>query len=71
MPKINTAGGFLIGHRVEIAPHYDLWMQGARFGTIKSFRRSVDGKSIIARIKMDHPQVKTLARIPVDDLRFA
>ena len=44
---------FRSGARVEIAPHYDLWMMGARFGTIKKL--STDGESAI--VKMDHPIV--------------
>lgn len=50
--------------RVEISPHYDLWMMGAKYGTIKSIK---DG---IAKIKMDHPQVKRLQRIPLEDLKL-
>lgn len=49
----------LVGLRVEIHPHYDLWMRGARYGTIHSV--SVCGA--VVRVKMDHPQVKRLARI--------
>ena len=49
--------------RVELSPGYDLWMRGARFGVVRSIR---DG---IAKVKMDHPQVKRLVRIPVADLK--
>jgi hypothetical protein len=52
----------LTTNRVEIPPGYDLWMMGARFGTIKRYRQG------IAHIKMDHPQVTRLAHIPVADL---
>jgi hypothetical protein len=51
------------GTRVEIAPHLDLWMRGARYGTVVSVK---DG---IARVRMDHPQVKVLAKIKVEDLK--
>jgi hypothetical protein len=54
---------FESGNRVQIAPHYDLFMRGARYGEI---RKIVGG---IAHIKMDHPQVKKLARIPLTDIR--
>ena len=53
-----------IGRRVEIAPHFDLWMRGARTGVVRSI--NANG---IAKVKMDHPQVKRLARIPVEDLK--
>lgn len=51
-----------IGHRVEISPNYDLWMKGAKQGIIKSIKEK------IARVKMDHPEVKTQLKIPVSDL---
>lgn len=44
---------FQVGTRVEIHPGCDLWMQGARFGTITG--RTGDGR---IRVRMDHPQVK-------------
>ena len=28
---------FKIGDRVEVAPHYDKWMRGDRYGTITKF----------------------------------
>lgn len=46
-----------IGKHVEISPAYDLWMRGARFGTI----RKIVGN--VAHVKMDHPSVKRLARV--------
>lgn len=49
---------------VELAPHYDLWMRGAKYGTV---RRIKDG---IAFIRMDNIRVRKLARIPVQDLTF-
>lgn len=48
---------------VELSPHLDLWMKGARFGVVLSIK---DG---IARVKMDHPQVKKIAKVKVEDLR--
>jgi len=35
------------GKRVEIAPHYDAWMRGARFGTV------IDVTSAGARVSLD------------------
>ncbi len=46
------------GTRIEIPVHYDLWMRGAKYGTITQFRNGRDGKSDCWFVKMDHPQVK-------------
>jgi len=54
------------GSRVELSPACDLWMQGARFGTVISLDQ--DG---FALVKMDHPQVKKRQTIHVQDLRRA
>ena len=48
----------LIGTRIEIPVHYDLWMQGAQTGTITAFRRGKPGESDHYLVKMDHPEVK-------------
>jgi hypothetical protein len=29
-----------VGDRVELAPHLDLWMRGARFGTVSKITRN-------------------------------
>jgi hypothetical protein len=47
--------------RVEIPVYYDLWMRGARFGTL------VDSDSEYYHVKMDHPQVKKILKIPRRD----
>ena len=49
--------------RVELHPGLDLWMRGARFGQVLGI---MDG---VARVKMDHPQVKRIQRIRVSDLK--
>lgn len=54
----------LVGAHVELHPGCDLWMRGARFGTISR----VDGDHILVR--MDHPQVRELQRFTADRLRF-
>lgn len=54
----------LIGRRVEIPVHFDLWMRGARFGVVTGFRHGKPGYSDVLLVKMDHPQVKRCARIP-------
>ncbi len=50
------------GTRVELHPAYDLWMRGAKYGTV------VKIKDEIAHVRMDHPQVRKLAKIPIRDL---
>lgn len=51
--------------RVELCPGLDLWMQGARFGYVKKIENG------IAVVRIDHPQVRKLQRIPIDRLRIA
>lgn len=52
-----------IGARVELSPGFDLWMRGAKYGTV----RKVTGD--IASVKMDHWQVRKLVRCNVADLK--
>lgn len=59
--------GIVVGARVEISPHFDLWMRGARFGVV----RKIESSGIVV-VKMDHPQVRKLQRfVNVNDLRLA
>ncbi len=53
----------LIGTRVELHPGCDLWMRGARFGTIVG----VEGD--LFKVRVDG--VKKLQRFPADRLRSA
>lgn len=48
------------GVRVELSPSTVLWMRGARFGTISK----IVGQ--IAVVRMDHPGVKRLQKIPIN-----
>lgn len=41
---------FTVGHRVEIHPSTDLWMRGARFGTVKR----LGPKYRHVSVKLDH-----------------
>ena len=56
----------IIQARVEIAPHYDAWMQGARYGTVKGLRQ-YEGQAV-AIVKLD--KMRKLKRIPVIDLKL-
>jgi len=51
-------GKDLIGKRVEIPVHYDLWMRGARFGKVTSHRHGKGGQSAFVFVKMDHPHIR-------------
>jgi hypothetical protein len=66
MVEITSANGFKLNQRVQIAPAYDAWMQGDRFGEILRFRRSVDRTRTIATLVMDRS--KRRIRIDVEDL---
>lgn len=56
-----------VGMRVELNPGYDLWMRGAKYGTLRQVYRRPSGK-IVAQVKMDHPDVKTLIYPELADL---
>lgn len=49
----------MVGRRIEIPVHYDMWMRGARFGVVSSIGK--DGEFI--RVKLDHPQAKRRLRV--------
>jgi len=53
----------LIGKRVEIPVHYDLWMRGARFGVVTQFRHGGIGSSDYVFVKLDNPQVKRRLKV--------
>lgn len=55
-----------VGDHVEISPHYDLWMRGARFGRIVKIH-STHGKPL-AVVKMDHKGVRQ-QQFLVEDLK--
>lgn len=53
---------FHVGQRVELHPACDLWMRGARFGTVvKVGRKHV-------HVRMDHAQVRRPVRVAPDNL---
>lgn len=54
------------GTRVELSPSLDLWMRGARYGTIRNVTRTAE--RTIATVAIDHPQVKRLQKIDVTNL---
>ena len=74
-----TTNHICVGKRVQIPAYCDLWMQGARFGTIArviagkgSYLGANDPRSATRFVlKMDHPQVKRLVQVIADDCLFA
>jgi len=61
--------GSFVGRRIEIGPHLDLWMRGARFGTVvMQSTAHAAGELMRLKVRMDHPQVKRLAVIHVSDI---
>jgi hypothetical protein len=56
---------WIIVDRVEIPPRLDLWMQGAKFGTIIK----IDDYGY-ATVRMDHPQVTRKIRVHLSELKL-
>lgn len=60
----------LVGKRVEIPVHHDMWMRGARTGVITSVGKGKPGVSAFVRVKMDHPQVRRRVRVWAIDWEY-
>ena len=77
MMKRGTTKSPAVGKRVQIPAYADLWMRGARYGTVE---RVIPGAPVgydrgatadIFVIRMDHPQVnKRCYRFIADDCTF-
>ena len=61
----------LLGKAVEIPAHSDLWMSGARFGTVNHWRHGVVGQSDYALVRMSNPRVRKCFKLWRFDLPFA
>ena len=61
---VRQADGFPMGAHVELSPACDLWMRGARFGTVIAYRK--DGA---IGVRMHHPQVKRIQWVMPDYLK--
>lgn len=57
----------MLGKRIEIPVHYDLWMRGARFGTVTKIGK--DGAFVY--VKMDHPQARRRLKLWRIDYDYA
>lgn len=79
MARIGITKHICVGKRVEIPAYADLWMMGARTGTIERVApgsgnyitpNDPRGATLFA-VRLDHPQVnKRLYRFIADDCRF-
>jgi hypothetical protein len=49
----------LVGKRIEIPVHYDMWMRGARFGRVTKIGK--DGAFVY--VQLDHPQAKRSLKV--------
>ena len=59
---------YKVGDRVELSPGLDLWIRGARFGTVHSVSLTPRDR---VKVRSDHPQVKNLIAGPADYFRLA
>lgn len=64
-PYNNVANDFVAGDRVELSPACDLWMRGAKFGTV---RKIAKGRIVV---RMDNPRVRNLQYFAPAYLRLA
>ena len=51
------------GRRVEIPPHADMWMRGARFGVIERVidggaKKFIEPRGDVWRVRLDHPKAR-------------
>ena len=76
--KIGTKNHPCVGVRVQIPAYTDLWMRGARHGTIERVikgsgnyldPRDPRGADIFV-VRMDHKQIKRLHRFIADDCSY-
>jgi hypothetical protein len=54
LPELLDYNGkpYQVGDRVEISPHFDLWMRGARFGTVIEWETG----TMKIRVRLDRAQ---------------
>lgn len=59
MSSSRYSSTILVGDRVALAPHLDLWMAGVRFGTVESISTGVSGGRIrhLFYVKCDDSRV--------------
>lgn len=46
-------GRVLVGKRIELPVHYDMWMRGGRYGMVTAFRHGAPGRSCYVIFKPD------------------
>jgi hypothetical protein len=65
-----TTRQFLLGRRIELPVHYEMWMRGARFGKVTVWRRGKPGQSSYVLVKMDNPHVKYRVKLWEHDWNY-
>lgn len=55
-----------IGSRIELAPHCDLWMRGAKYGTVTRITGTDDAARV--HVRMDNPRVRKIQRLAPDQI---
>lgn len=53
----------IIGSRIQIPVHFDLWMRGAMYGVITSVRHGRNGHSDYVNVKMDNPRIRRRVKV--------
>lgn len=62
------AYAFTPGMRVQLLPHLDLWMRGAKYGTVRAESPQFPG---FVRVKLDHPNIRQIYKFLPDLLEPA
>lgn len=57
---------YTVGDRVELHPGMDLWMRGAKYGTVHSVSLTPEDR---VKVRMDNPRVSNLVAGPADRFR--
>lgn len=62
-----TQARALVGKRIEIPVHYDMWMRGARFGRVTKIGKAGE----FVHVRLDHPQAKRTLKLWRLDFDYA
>jgi hypothetical protein len=71
LPEGHVNAGALIGQRVQIPVHYDMWMRGAKYGVVTGYRNGRAGQSDYLLVKMDNASVKKNLKLWRPDWNYA
>jgi hypothetical protein len=70
-PLFGYEGGTALcaGMRIELSPHLDLWMRGARFGTVRIVTGLTPRSAPCVVVRMDNPRIRRLVQIGASECR--